>query len=174
MFHNASYSTGGGVRATFFISEGAKINDSMGPPGCATSRIRPWTFLTNVRSQGNVYCYYNNVLLIPSPESPDDFATIGHGRLVYNRLINGYLWFLLWLINIIDGYRRVSLSHWLNFKVYKVEALWFGCYGVIIWFLSGKNESEWFLVFSFSDICLCYSCAQFSVCVLRKLIITKG
>ena len=24
---------GGGVRATFFISEGAKINDSMGPPG---------------------------------------------------------------------------------------------------------------------------------------------
>ena len=34
MFHNASYSRGGGgVRATFFISEGAKINDSMGPPG---------------------------------------------------------------------------------------------------------------------------------------------
>ena len=34
----------------------------------------------------------------------------------------------------------------------KVEALWFGCYGVIIWFLSGKNESEWFLLFSLSDI----------------------
>ena len=33
VFHNASYSTGGGVRATFFNSEGAKINDSLGPPG---------------------------------------------------------------------------------------------------------------------------------------------
>ena len=33
VFHNASYSTGGGgVRATFFNSEGAKINDSLGPP----------------------------------------------------------------------------------------------------------------------------------------------
>ena len=29
----------------------------------------------NVKSRRNVYCYYNNVLLIPSPESPDDFAT---------------------------------------------------------------------------------------------------
>ena len=26
--------------------------------------------LENVQSQRNVYCYYNNVLLIPSPESP--------------------------------------------------------------------------------------------------------
>ena len=55
----------------------------------------------------------------------------------------------------------------------KVEALWFGCYGVIIWFLSGKNESEWFLLFSLSDIFLRYSCTQFSVCVLRKFVITS-
>ena len=34
----------------------------------------------------------------------------------------------------------------------KVEALWYGCYGVIIWFLSGKSESDWFLLFSLSDI----------------------
>ena len=31
--------------------------------------------LEDVQSQRNVYYYYNNVLLIPSPESPDDFAT---------------------------------------------------------------------------------------------------
>ena len=31
VFHNASYSRG--VRAIFFNSEGAKINDSLGPPG---------------------------------------------------------------------------------------------------------------------------------------------
>ena len=41
----------------------------------------------------------------------------------------------------------------------KVEALWFGYYGVIIWFLSGKNESEWFLLFSLSDI-LCVICVH--------------
>ena len=54
MFHNASYSTGGGgVRATFFNSEGAKINDSLGPPcvrspGYAPdiySTVRNWTFI---------------------------------------------------------------------------------------------------------------------------------
>ena len=34
VFHNASNSTGGGgLRATFFNSEGAEINDSRGPPG---------------------------------------------------------------------------------------------------------------------------------------------
>ena len=43
--------------------------------------------------------------------------------------------------------------------------------GVIIWFLSGKNKSAWFLLFSLSDIFLRYLCAQFSVCVLRKFII---
>ena len=32
VFHNASYSRGGVVRATFFNSEGAKINNSLGPP----------------------------------------------------------------------------------------------------------------------------------------------
>ena len=32
---------GGGVRATFFISEGAKINDSMGPPGVQTPGYAP-------------------------------------------------------------------------------------------------------------------------------------
>ena len=52
-----------------------------------------------------------------------------------------------------------------------MEALRFGCYGVIIWFLSGTNESKWFLLFSLSDIFLRYSCAQFSVYVLRKFII---
>ena len=46
----------------------------------------------------------------------------------------------------------------------KVEAIWFGCYGVIIWFLSGKNESEWFLLFSMSDIVFAlFVCAIFSV-----------
>ena len=45
-----------------------------------------------------------------------------------------------------------------------MEALWFGCYGVIIWFLSGKNESEWFLLFSLSDIFFAlFVCAIFSV-----------
>ena len=34
-----------------------------------------WLHRQNVQSQGNVYCYYNNVLLTPSLESPDDFAT---------------------------------------------------------------------------------------------------
>ena len=51
----------------------------------------------------------------------------------------------------------------------KVEALWFGCYGIIIWFPSGKNESEWFLLFSLRDIFLLYSCAQFSVCILTQV-----
>ena len=48
--------------------------------------------------------------------------------------------------------------------IIKVEALWFGCYGVIIWFLSGKNESKWFLLFSLSDIFFAlFMCAIFSV-----------
>ena len=32
---------GGGVRATFFNSEGAKINDSLGPPGIGPPRYAP-------------------------------------------------------------------------------------------------------------------------------------
>ena len=40
----------------------------------------------------------------------------------------------------------------INWKSVTVEALWFGCYGAIIWFLSGWNKSEWFLLFSLSDI----------------------
>ena len=47
----------------------------------------------------------------------------------------------------------------------KVEALWFGCYGVIIWFLSGKNESEWFWLFSLGDI----FCARLKVGVNPSL-----
>ena len=38
----------------------------------------------------------------------------------------------------------------------KVDASWFGCYIVIIWFLRGKNKSKWFLLFSLSNIFLCY------------------
>ena len=45
-----------------------------------------------------------------------------------------------------------------------MEVLWFGCYRVIIWFLSGKNESKWFLLFSLSDILfVSFVCAIFSV-----------
>ena len=71
--------------------------------------------------------------------------------------------------------RHVSklLLNFCQLWAVKVKALWFGCYGVILWFLSGKNESEWFLLFTLSDICLRYSCAQFSVCVLRQFIITS-
>ena len=45
-----------------------------------------------------------------------------------------------------------SIGDFIDRVVFKVEALWFGCYGVIIWFLSGKNQSECFLLFSLSDI----------------------
>ena len=58
-----------------------------------------------------------------------------------------------------------TIFHWLLLAMWhanhliKVEVLWFGCYGVIIWFLSGKNESEWFLLFSLSDI-FCVICVR--------------
>ena len=45
----------------------------------------------------------------------------------------------------------------------KVEALWFGCYGVVIWFLSGKNESEWFLHQLERHLFALFVCAIFSV-----------
>ena len=54
-------------------------------------------------------------------------------------------------------------SHNDAFLKVQVEALWFGCYGVIIWFLNGKNESEWFLLFSLSAFFALFVCAIFSV-----------
>ena len=45
VFHNASYSTGGWGQH-FFNSEGAKINDSLGPPG-----VRPPGYAPEIRQQ---------------------------------------------------------------------------------------------------------------------------
>ena len=62
-----------------------------------------------------------------------------------------------------------------------VDMLWFGCYGVTIWFLNGKNESKWFLLFSLSDM-LCVICvhkwiyrpqALTSLKSLTRLVITR-
>ena len=73
--------------------------------------------LDDVQSQRNVYCYYNNVLLIPSPESQDDFATDA-------------LLIIDWSMDIFDFCSDLSISsmdtavvslyriEWLNFKVY--------------------------------------------------------
>ena len=62
----------------------------------------------NVQSQGNVYCYYNNVLLIPSPESPDDFAT--DVLLIIDWSIDIYDFCSDWSISSMDT-AVVSLSH---------------------------------------------------------------
>ena len=59
-----------------------------------------------------------------------------------------------------------------TFIIIKVDALWFGCYRVIIWFLSGKDESKWFFAFQLERHFLPYSCAHFSAGILRKSIIT--
>ena len=64
----------------------------------------------NVQSQGNVYCYYNNVLLIPSPESPDDFAT--DVLLIIDWSMDIYDFCSDWSISSIDT-AVVSLSHWM-------------------------------------------------------------
>ena len=59
---------------------------------------------------------------------------------------------------------------------FKVEALWFGCYGagygVIIWFLSGKNESEGFLLYSLSDFIYFFFFALF-VCAIFSVRFTQ-
>ena len=79
--------------------------------------FKDFQYLQNVQSQGNVYCYYNNVLLILSPESPDDFAT-------------DVLLIIDWSMDIhdsalIDQYHQwiPPTCHypieWLNFKVFK-------------------------------------------------------
>ena len=56
----------------------------------------------NLQSQGNVYCYYNNspidIIIKPLTQVT---RLLCQGRLVDDRLINGYLW----SINIINGYR---------------------------------------------------------------------
>ena len=57
VFHTASYSTGGGgVRATFFNFEGAKINDSLGPPG-----VRPPAYAPDIPVSGtwSIFFYEN-------------------------------------------------------------------------------------------------------------------
>ena len=52
----------------------------------------------------------------------------------------------------------------LIYQTLKVDALWFSCYGVIIWFPSGKNECEWFWLFSLGDFfCVIHECTIFSV-----------
>ena len=73
-------------------------------------------------------------------------------------------------INYANQFQTYESEAWSLHSILKVEALWFGCYRVIILHLSGKNESEWFLLFSLSDIFLRYSCVQFSVCILRNLL----
>ena len=79
--------------------------------------------LDDVQSQRNVYCYYNNVLLIPSPESPDDFATdvlviIDWSMYIYDFCSD-------WSISSMDT-AVVSLYpiEWLNFKVYLTGGNW--------------------------------------------------
>ena len=73
--------------------------------------------LDDVQSQRNVYCYYNNVLLIPSPESPDDFAT--DVLLIIDWSMDIYDFCSDWSISSMDT-TVVSLYpiEWLNFKVY--------------------------------------------------------
>ena len=58
-------------------------------------------------------------------------------------------------------------------EVVKVEALWFGWYGVIIWCLSGKNGRELFLLFSLSVIFCVIRVRNFQCAFLRKFIITS-
>ena len=46
---------------------------------------------------------------------------------------------------------------------FKVEALWFGCYGVIIWFLSGKMRASAFCFSAWATFFALFVCAIFSV-----------
>ena len=73
--------------------------------------------LEDVQSQRNIYCYYNNVLLIPSPESPDDFAT--DVLLIIDWSMDIYDFCSDWSISSMDT-AVVSLYpiEWLNLKVY--------------------------------------------------------
>ena len=66
--------------------------------------------LQNVQSQGNVYCYYNNVLLIPLPESPNDFAT--DVLLIIDWPMDIYDFCADWSISSMDT-AVVSLSYWM-------------------------------------------------------------
>ena len=48
---------------------------------------------------------------------------------------------------------EMLLSCWFPTNLYiKVDALWYDCYRVIIWFLSRENARKWYLLLSLSDI----------------------
>ena len=114
-------------------------------------------------------CVHNGARYTRESVDPDECGSVWTPKIQITSacLVNCRSWSASVLcITFKDNAKAVQLS-----SLVKVEALWFGCYGVIIWFLSSKNESEWFLLFSLSIIFLRYSCAQFSVCVLRKFII---
>ena len=82
------------------------------------SRIPRFHFVKerqNVQSQGNVYCYYNNVLLVPSPESPDDFAT--DVLLIIDWSMDIYDFCFDWSIGRMRTPVREAFSYWVRHEI---------------------------------------------------------
>ena len=127
MFHNAAYSTGGGVRATFFNFEGAKINDSLGPPG--------------VRPPG--YAPANEGVTVISSHNPGDTFPIGittvtytatdpYGNLAttsFNVVVTGIIWTRCWIalkqFVFLHFHQRPAIGLYENYGVARLCVFFF-------------------------------------------------